>query len=261
MSTILSVVLGLFWTMSGSAPQAPAPQTPAAAAVSSPQRALLDQYCVGCHSERVKTAGVMFDKADVQHVGTDPETWEKAVQQLRARSMPPVGRPRPDKATYDGFRIWLENELDKAAVAKPNPGTTVSYHRLNRAEYQNAIRDLLSVDVDATAFLPEDPASFGFDNMGGAIKMSPDLLETYMKAAMKISRDAIGVTTAPQQTTYKLEDDQAQDDRSDELPFGSRGGTEAKHFFPVDGEYIVTVRLVRLGTAAIAGLNDEHQID
>src|SRR5262249_10545077 len=144
MSAILSIVLGLFGTMTGSAPQAPAPQAPPAATASSPQRALLDQYCVGCHNERLKTARVLFVKIDVQHVGTDPETWEKAVQQLRARSMPPVGRPRPDKSTYDGFRIWLENELDKAAVAKPNPGTTVSYHRLNRAEYQNAIRDLLA---------------------------------------------------------------------------------------------------------------------
>jgi hypothetical protein len=175
--------------------------------------------------------------------------------------MPPVGRPRPDKNTYEAFRIWLENELDRASAANPKPGTTVSYHRLNRVEYQNAIKDLLDVDVDASAFLPEDPASFGFDNIGGAIKMSPELMETYMKAAMKISREAIGVSVAPQLTTYKLEDDQAQDDRLIGLPLGSRGGLEAKHYFPVDGEYWVTVRLVRLGTAAIAGLNDEHQID
>jgi cytochrome c553 len=269
MRKIVALVIGLFWTMSGSAPQAAAPQSPprqapaaaATPAAASPQRALLDQYCVGCHNERLKTADVMFDKLDLQHVAANADIWEKAVQQLRARSMPPVGRPRPDKAAYDGFRIWLENELDKAAAANPNPGTTVSYHRLNRAEYQNAIRDLLAVDVDATAFLPEDPASFGFDNMGGAIKMSPDLLDTYLKAAMKISKDAIGVTASPQLTTYKLEDDQSQDDRNDELPFGTRGGTEAKHYFPVDGEYMITVRLVRLGTAAIAGLNDEHQID
>jgi len=260
MGTIVSLLMGLFWTMTAAAPQAPS-QQPRAVAVTSAQRALLDQYCVTCHNERVQTAGVMFDKMDVQHVGTDAAIWEKAVQQLRARAMPPVGRPRPDKGTYDGFRIWLENELDKAAVANPNPGTKVSYHRLNRAEYQNAIRDLLAVDVDASAFLPEDPASFGFDNMGGAIKMSPDLLETYLKAAMKISRDALGLAVSPQLTTYKLEWDQSQDDRFSNLPFGTRGGTEAKHYFPVDGEYIVTVRLVRLGTAAIAGLNDEHQVD
>src|SRR5439155_8432465 len=129
--------------------------------------------------------------------------------------------------------------------------TTVTYQRPNPGEYQNSIRDLLAVNVDTTAFLPNDPASFGFDNMGGAIKMSPDLLETYMKAAMKISRQAIGVSVAPQLTTYKLEDDQSQDDRSEDLPFGTRGGLEAKHYFPVDGEYLVTVRLVRLGTAAI----------
>jgi mono/diheme cytochrome c family protein len=259
MGTFVSLFLGLFWSLAGSAPVLPTPQAPAA--VKSTQRALLDQYCVTCHNDRLKTAGITLDKMDVDHVATDAATWERVVQQLRARAMPPVGRPRPDKSAYDAFRIWLENELDKAGAADLNAGTTVSFHRLNRAEYQNAIRDLLGIDVDATRFLPEDPKSNGFDNMGGAIKMSPDLLETYMKAAMKISREAIGVSVTPQQTTYKLEDDQSQDDRSQDLPFGTRGGTEAKHYFPVDGEYLVTVRLVRLGTAAIAGLNDEHQID
>jgi Protein of unknown function (DUF1592)/Protein of unknown function (DUF1588)/Protein of unknown function (DUF1585)/Protein of unknown function (DUF1587)/Protein of unknown function (DUF1595) len=258
LSTIVSFVLGFLWSLAGYASPV---QQPAPAVATSPQRALLDQYCVTCHNDRLKTAGITLDKMDVDHVAIDAATWERVVQQLRVRAMPPIGRPRPDRTTYDGFRIWLENELDKAGAADPNAGTTVGYHRLNRAEYQNAIRDLLAIDIDATRFLPEDPKSNGFDNMGGAIKMSPDLLETYMKAAMKISREAIGVSVTPQLTTYKLEDDQSQDDRSEDLPFGTRGGTEAKHYFPVDGEYLVTVRLVRLGTAAIAGLNDEHQID
>jgi hypothetical protein len=258
LSTIVSFVLGFLWSLAGYASPV---QQPAPAVATSPQRALLDQFCVTCHNDRLKTAGITLDKMDVDHVAIDAATWERVVQQLRVRAMPPIGRPRPDRTTYDGFRIWLENELDKAGAADPNAGTTVGYHRLNRAEYQNAIRDLLAIDIDATRFLPEDPKSNGFDNMGGAIKMSPDLLETYMKAAMKISREAIGVSVTPQLTTYKLEDDQSQDDRSEDLPFGTRGGTEAKHYFPVDGEYLVTVRLVRLGTAAIAGLNDEHQID
>jgi uncharacterized protein DUF1592/uncharacterized protein DUF1588/uncharacterized protein DUF1587/uncharacterized protein DUF1585/uncharacterized protein DUF1595 len=253
MTTVVSFVIGFLWSFAG--------QQATPAATKSPQRALLDQYCVTCHNERLKTADLTLDKMDVDHVTKDAATWERVVQQLRARAMPPVGRPRPEKSTYDGFRVWLENELDKNAAANPNAGTTVSFHRLNRAEYQNAIRDLLAVEIDATTFLPEDPKSNGFDNMGGAIKMSPDLLETYMKAAMKISREATGVSVTPQLTTYKLEDDESQDDRSQDLPFGTRGGTEAKHYFPVDGEYLVTVRLVRLGTAAIAGLNDEHQID
>jgi hypothetical protein len=209
----------------------------------------------------MKTAELTLENLDVNHVATNAETWEKVVGQLRARAMPPVGRPRPDKNTYEGFRIWLENELDNAGIASPNPGTTVLYHRLNRLEYQNAIRDLLAVDLDTSAFLPEDPQLHGFDNMGGSIRMSPDLLDTYMKAAMRISRIALGMSVAPQMTNYDLEWDQAQDDRSSDLPFGSRGGMEVKHYFPVDGEYWVTVRLVRLGTAAIAGLNDEHQID
>ena len=253
MTTLVSFVIGFLWSFAG--------QQATPTVTKSPQRALLDQYCVTCHNERLKTADLTLDKMDVDHVAKDAATWERVVQQLRARAMPPVGRPRPEKSTYDGFRIWLENELDKNAAANPNAGTTVSFHRLNRAEYQNAIRDLLAVEIDATTFLPEDPKSNGFDNMGGAIKMSPDLLETYMKAAMKISREATGVSVTPQLTTYKLEDDESQDDRSQDLPFGTRGGTDAKHYFPVDGEYLVTVRLVRLGTAAIAGLNDEHQID
>jgi len=238
----------------------PAQQAPAAAAIS-PQRALVNQYCVSCHNDKLKTGGVVLDKADVDHVGIDPVLWEKVVFKLRAQSMPPVKAPRPDQATYDGFRIWLENELDKSGAANPNPGTTVSYHRLNRAQYQNAIRDLLDVHIDATTFLPEDEKIFGFDNMGGAIKMSTDLLDTYLKAAQRISDAALGLSNRPRQETYELQWDVNQDDRTLGLAPGSRGGFEAKHYFPVDGEYWVTVRLVRLGTAGIAGLNDEHQID
>jgi mono/diheme cytochrome c family protein len=260
MSSLISLLVAFLWSGLGYGPAVPA-QQPAVAATASAQRALLDQYCVACHNDRLKTAGIELDKADVQHVGVDAATWEKVVMKMRAHQMPPAGRPRPDKNTYEAFRVWLENELDKNAIANPNPGTTVSYHRLNRLEYQNAVKDLLDVDVDASAFLPEDPASFGFDNIGGAIKMSPDLMETYLNAATRISREALGVSVIPKLTTYKLEDDANQDDRSIGLPLGTRGGLEAKHYFPVDGEYWVTVRLVRLGTAAIAGLNDQHQID
>src|SRR5947207_370864 len=177
MSSMVSILVAFLWSAFGYGPVVPS-QQPTPVAASSPQRALLDQYCVGCHNDAIKTAGIILDKADVQHVGTDPATWERVVQKLRAHQMPPAGRPRPDKNTYEAFRVWLENELDKAAVVNSNPGTTVSYHRLNRLEYQNAVKNLLDVDVDASAFLPEDPASFGFDNIGGAIKMSPDLMET-----------------------------------------------------------------------------------
>jgi len=238
-------------------------QAPAAAATVgvSPQRALVNKYCVTCHNDTMKTAGIVLDKADVDHVAADPALWEKVVYKLRAQAMPPVKMPRPDQATYDGFRIWLENELDKSGAAHPNPGTTVSYHRLNRTEYQNAIRDLLNVNIDTTSFLPEDATIFGFDNIGGAIKMSTDLLDTYMRASQRISEAALGISRGPQQETYELQWDVNQDDRTMGLAPGTRGGLEAKHYFPVDGEYWVTVRLVRLGTAAIAGLNDEHQVD
>ena len=238
-------------------------QAPAAAAAPtvSPQHALVNKYCVSCHNDTMKTAGIALDKADVDHVAADPALWEKVVYKLRAQAMPPVKMPRPDQATYDGFRIWLENELDKAGAAHPNPGTTVSYHRLNRTQYQNAIRDLLNVNIDTTSFLPEDATIFGFDNIGGAIKMSTDLLDTYMRASQRISEAALGISRGPRQETYDLQWDVNQDDRSMGLAPGTRGGLEAKHYFPVDGEYWVTVRLVRLGTAAIAGLNDEHQVD
>src|SRR6185436_1795677 len=140
MPSVVLLVLGLLWTMAGPAPQAPPPaQSSTTAAAVGPQQALVNQYCVTCHNEKAKTAGIVLEKLDVQRPGANAEIWEKAVQQLRARSMPPANMPRPDKATYDGFRIWLENELDKAGAAHPNPGTTVSYHRLNRTEYQNAI--------------------------------------------------------------------------------------------------------------------------
>jgi hypothetical protein len=235
-------------------------QAPAAAAVSQ-QRALLNQYCVTCHNDRLKTANVSLAAADVDHVAVDPALWEKVVGKLRAQSMPPVKRPRPDQATYDGFRVWLENELDKAGAAHPNAGTTASYHRLNRTEYQNAVRDLLGVNIDATRFLPEDVKLFGFDNIGGSIDMSTGLLEAYIGAARSVSNAALGIYRGPQSDTYDLQWDVNQDDRMLGHAPGTRGGLQANHYFPLDGEYWVTVRLVRQGTAAIAGLNDEYQIE
>ncbi len=170
--------------------------TTASAADVSTYRAMLDQYCVTCHNARLKTANLLLDQLDLNHLGDHAEIGEKVVRKLRAGMMPPTDMPRPDAAALDGFVHWMEGELDRAAVTHlPAPGL----HRLNRTEYANAIRDLLGLEVDATKFLPADDSTHGFDNIAGALTMSPALMEAYLSAAGKISRLAIGDVSAPTQ--------------------------------------------------------------
>ncbi len=157
----------------------------------SPEQALLNRYCITCHNERTKTAGLMLDKLDLTHPGQDAESWEKAVRKIRAGMMPPGGAPRPDRATLDAFAEKLEVGLDRAAAANPNPGFT-GLHRLNRTEYANAVRDLLALDIDAATLLPADDSSEGFDNIADALGVSPALVERYAAAATKVSRMAVG---------------------------------------------------------------------
>jgi mono/diheme cytochrome c family protein len=218
-----------------------ASQGPADAAAPMP-RATLDKYCVSCHNQRLKTAGLMLDELDVNQIGSKPDVWEKIVRKLRSGSMPPVGVPRPDHATYEALSSWLEGELDHAAALQPNPGGPL-IRRLNRTEYQNVIRDLLKLDVSASSLLPADDAAFGFDNIAGVLKVSPDLLDAYLAAANKISRLAVGdKALSLGSATYRVSEFYLQTDRmSDELPFGSRGGIAIHHYFPYDGEYIVKV--------------------
>src|SRR5581483_1311390 len=154
-------------------------------------RAFLNQYCVTCHNEKAKTAGLMLDKLDVDHPGDNAETWEKVVRKLRAGMMPPSGIRRPERSVIDSFTSSLEAKLDQAAAGKPNPGTT-ALHRLNRTEYGNAIRDLLALPIDSTTLLPADDASEGFDNVADVLGMSPQLIQSYVSAASKISRLAVG---------------------------------------------------------------------
>ena len=222
----------------GAAGQAPgAPQAERAATAS--QRALLDRYCVTCHNARLKTGNLALDGLDLSQVGAHPEVWEKVVRKLRGGLMPPAGRPRPDQATQDGLVAWLSHELDAAAAAHPNPGRTETFHRLNRAEYRNAVRDILAVDLDVAELLPGDSASFGFDNMAGALKLSESLMERYLSAARKISRAAIGSTpSGPAAQTYNVSPALRQDEQVEGLPFGTRGGTLITHLFPVDAEYV-----------------------
>ena len=188
----------------------------------------------------------MLDTLDVAKVGDGAETWEKVVRKLHAGVMPPAGLPRPDETTYAGFVSWLETELDRAAAVQPNPGRTEPFHRLNRAEYQNVIRDLLSVDIDVTGLLPGDDASYGFDNMAGVQRMSPTLMERYLTAAQRISRVAVGASDlTPTIDTFAVPPDLPQDDRLDGLPFGTRGGTVVRYTFPRDGEYTIRMQIAR----------------
>jgi hypothetical protein len=224
-------------------------------AASSTPRALLDQYCVTCHNEKLKTAGLLLDKADPSNVALDPETWEKVVRKVRAGAMPPAGMPRPDQAGMERFAVSLETSLDRAAAERPNPGRT-PVHRLNRAEYANAIRDLLSIDVDVTSLLPADDESYGFDNIAETLRMSPVLLERYLSAARKISRLAVGDTNIiPSYDTYRVRPDLGQDEHIEGLPLGTRGGLLIHHNFALDGEYDFKTKLALNTSAKVRGLD------
>ena len=203
------------------------------------------QYCTSCHSNRLRRGGLVLEGLDLADVGADTQIWEKVVMKIRTGLMPPVGARRPDDSSYDGFRIWLSGELDRAAVEDPNPGSTPFFHRLNRNEYQNAVRDLLRVDIDAARFLPADDSSHGFDNMAGTLRVSPLLMERYLAAAKTISRLAIGNTPSFDSRIYYVGTEAERRVRTTVIPLGAEGGTAIRHYFPTKGEYEVTVSLER----------------
>lgn len=226
-------------------------------------RAILDQYCVTCHNQTLKTADLMLDTAVVNEVGHSPLVWEKVLLKLKTRSMPPIGMPRPDGSFYESFVSYLEQELDSAAAANPNPGRTVSAHRLNRREYTNAIRDLFGLEIDGASLLPADNSG-SFDNMGSLLSVSQLLMERYMSAAYKISRLVIGDPTLPSESqTYIVSPLLLQTERmNEELPFGTRGGIAVKHYFPLDGDYELKVRLQRSDKEQlIVGIAEPHRLD
>ena len=170
---------------------------------------------------QLRTSGIAFDTMDLTDLAADAAEWERVVRKVRAGVMPPAGRPRPDEATQDAFVAWLEGGLDRVAAAQPDPGRTATFHRLNRSEYQNAIRDLLALDVDIVDFLPADDSSYGFDNIGGVLRISESLLERYLAAAKTISRMVVGSPLpTPQSEVYRNAQDLQQHDRIDGLPFG-----------------------------------------
>ena len=205
-------------------------------------RRLLDRYCVACHNDRLETGGLSLESMDLRNVAGEAAVWEKVVGKLRAGAMPPQPRPRPEPAAYDGFRAWLETELDRAAAADPRPGRTEALHRLSRSEYRNVVRDLLDLDVDVSDLLPADDTSYGFDNIAGVLGVSPTLMERYLAAARKISRLAVGSPVpSPTAETFRIASDQGQDDHVAGLPFGTRGGMVVDFNFPEDAEYVISV--------------------
>jgi hypothetical protein len=231
--------------VSGQTPAAPGQPSGAAE-----QRAVIDRYCVGCHNAKLKTANLELDKLDLTHLGEHAEIGEKVVRKLRAGMMPPAGVPHPPAAALNGLISWMENELDHSALTYlPPPGL----HRLNRTEYTNAIRDVLGLQVDATKFLPPDDSTHGFDNIAGALTLSPALMEAYLSAAGKISRLAIGDISSPSQAVFEVPSDTAQNYHVEGLPFGTRGGILIKYQFPVDGEYTFKVKGVTGYFQAVLG--------
>jgi len=229
------------------------------------QRTFLDQYCISCHNDQVRMADFTLQTIALDQVGhrvDEVGVWEKVVLKLRAREMPPPGLPRPDAPAYDQLASWLETSLDNAAAISPNPGRPV-VHRLNRAEYTNAIRDLLALEIDGREYLPADDSGYGFDNIGDVLSLSPSLLERYMIAAAKISQLAVAdPELRPTLQTYSMRPTLIQNGRmSQDQPFGTRGGMSVNHYFPLDGEYRVKIRLQRTHANQILGLAEPHDIE
>ncbi len=222
----------------------------------------MNRYCVTCHNERRQTpagAPLLLDKLNIDAVAEHPDVWEKVVRKVRSGAMPPVSMPRPDAVTLRQWVESLETALDRAAAAAPRVGRPAPVHRLNRAEYANAVRDLLGLEVEGRELLPADDSGYGFDNIGDVLSVSPGLLERYMLAAAKISRQALGdATLRPTTATYKVSPLLLQTSRmSEDLPFGSRGGLAVRHHFPLDAEYVIKVDLSRnLDGGQIRGVHE-----
>jgi Protein of unknown function (DUF1592)/Protein of unknown function (DUF1588)/Protein of unknown function (DUF1585)/Protein of unknown function (DUF1587)/Protein of unknown function (DUF1595) len=234
----------------------PSPSAVSTGAPPSSHRRLLDRYCVTCHNERLKTAGLRLDQIDVTSPGVEPEVWEKVVRKLHTGIMPPATAPQPPRADRRALLTWLETELDTAAAARPNPGRTETLRRLNRTEYRNAIRDLLALDIDAASLLPPDESGHGFDNVTVS-DLSPMLLDRYISAAQKISRLAIGRTQSSLQSeVIRVPADLTQEDQLPGLPIGTRGGVAVPYTFAENGEYDIQVWLAKSLEGNVSGLRE-----
>jgi hypothetical protein len=221
-------------------------------------RQVLDKYCVGCHNQRTKAGGLFLDSADYDAIPAHSEMWENVVKKLLSETMPPAGAPRPDAATYNSAARWIEFRLDSAPPYAGRP----TLHRLNRAEYANAIRDLLHLDVGIDALLPPDDSAFGFDNVADALGVSPALQERYLDAAAKIAALAVGdPAQVPTTYTWRIPQDLSQDQHLEGLPLGTVGGTSVRQNFPLDGEYRIQAKLYRTNLNIVRGLESVHQVE
>jgi len=261
----VAVMAGAMWTASPDAIHARGAAkgaVPAAISDAAGAEQLVKTYCITCHNDRLKSGGLALDRADLAHAGAHPEVWEKVVRKLRAGLMPPSGSPRPERAVYDGLTVWLESELDRAAAGNPNPGAADIFHRLNRAEYKNAVRDVLGVDADVASLLPADDASYGFDNIAGVLRMSPTLMERYLAAAQKIAAVAIA---SPRNDAlvqvFHVPDDLLQEYHVESLPLGTRGGIRVQYTAPAAGTYEIKARLQRNGNDYVPTFPDDHALE
>ena len=224
-------------------------------------RHLVDRYCVTCHNERLKTADLRLDRIDIENPGAEAEVWEKVVRKVHTGTMPPSNMPQLSQDDRRTLLTWLETSLDGASAARPNPGRTDTLRRLNRTEYQNAIRDLLALDIDAASLLPADDSGHGFDNVTVG-DLPPTLLDRYISAAQKISRLAIGSTESSLQSDIiRLPADLTQEDHLAGLPLGTRGGVSVSHTFVRDGEYQIQIWLARDLEGSVAGLREPRAHD
>ena len=233
--------------------------TASASAADPSVRDFADTFCVSCHDADTKKGNLDLSAALVADPAKHPEVWEKVVRRLRGRSMPPAGRKRPDEATYSATLTQLETTLDRTAAEHPNPGRTSTLRRLTRTEYQNAVRDLLAVEIDAAALLPADESGHGFDNVNVGT-LSPTLLERYISAAQKVSRLAVGGKSSGGDT-IRVKPDITQEDRQEGLPFGTRGGAAIRYTFPRSGEYDLRFRLTRDRNEHVEGLTRPHEME
>ncbi|MDX1948055.1 MAG: DUF1587 domain-containing protein, partial [Pirellulaceae bacterium] len=216
--------------------------------------AFVTEHCLDCHDQTARQGGLALDQLLRGEIAPRAETWEKVARKLASRQMPPPDAPRPPERDRVAAAEWLESALDSAARRSPNPGRGETFRRLNRTEYQNAIRDLLHLKIDVAALLPPDEASHGFDNVTVA-DLSPTLVNRYLAAAEKISRLAVGTApAAPRGETFRVRPDITQDSHLEGLPLGTRGGALLAHNFPVAGEYAIQIRLMRDRNEEVEGL-------
>jgi mono/diheme cytochrome c family protein len=247
---------------------AASPQTPSPGATAIPAdagRQILDQYCVTCHNSKANTAatqtGVVLDAVDLSSVASSPAVWERVLRRLHAGTMPPQGARRLDEASSHTLTAFLESELDRADVAHPHPGRPL-LHRLNRAEYANAVRDLLALDVDPSTLLPADDSAYGFDNIADVLGVSPALQERYLAAAETVSALAVGDIHQPTVTdTYVVRQDLSQNQHVEGLPLGTMGGSLIRRWFPLDAEYEIKLRFFRTNFGNLRGLEHPHPVE